>query len=146
MTHACDHAAVILRGHAGQGFRRSKLICVLALLCRTIALAGNQFNGTIPASIAHTNADGFSLDLSHNQFSGTIPSTWWSWGSVPSCDSECRLLSLMPVILLRSCSVVSLDHNNLTGVIPEQLVSSTPLRCACKSPLGDALRAVALWR
>ncbi|KAL6888494.1 hypothetical protein ACP4OV_009520 [Aristida adscensionis] len=71
-----------------------------------INASNNSFQGWIPSSFCISSSSFAVLDLSYNQFSGSIP------GSLGKC----------PVL-----RVLNVGHNNLTGLLPDELFNATSL-------------------
>ncbi|KAL5211220.1 hypothetical protein ABZP36_022067 [Zizania latifolia] len=92
-------------------------------------MAGNTFEGQIPASLG--NASGLQfIDLPDNSFTGQLPADWGKLSSLTTLNFEKNMLEAGDVQIwkffhaLRNCSslrVLSLAQNRLQGVIPNSI-------------------------
>ncbi|KAM3280428.1 hypothetical protein ACQJBY_047302 [Aegilops geniculata] len=99
-----------------------------------ITLAGNMFEGNIPASLG--NAQGLEvIDLSNNSFTGTIPTSFGKLSNLTVLNLENNQLETKDnrdwefINALRNCRSLiklSVSYNQLQGLIPQSVGDLAP--------------------
>uniref|UniRef100_A0A2N9ETA7 Protein kinase domain-containing protein n=1 Tax=Fagus sylvatica TaxID=28930 RepID=A0A2N9ETA7_FAGSY len=92
-------------------------------------IGGNQFTGTIPASLS--NASDFQeLDIPSNNFTGTIPISFGNLQNLQWLGASYNQLggTIPDLSNLKGIQYLDLSHNNLSGQIPSYMVNFPVLK------------------
>ena len=110
----------------------------------SLELYSNALGGTIPTQIGQLTFLNTTLYLHHNDLRGTIPTQIGKLKSLTFLDLSYNALSgTIPIQILQLTSLIGLylDNNDLTGPIPDEIVSKI-----MKQTLTDVIGECAIYQ